>query len=189
MVIPACKELGDSARIMFSEENDIIMKLRAEHFACPLLAVLTLAIGVGFVRAAEAVVSFIDRAVMSREQPPEENIGVISTENYKSLSTQQPTHGRVLACYDPNILPIWHELKRDEVFKATLTDAHGVMNCSDMIEISKVHLNGDTEPELVVRGKGNLCAASGNCGYWVFEKRGSQLRKLVSSWKGNNSFR
>ena len=39
---------------MFSEENDIIMKLRAEHFAGPLLAVATLAMGIWVVSAIDA---------------------------------------------------------------------------------------------------------------------------------------
>ena len=39
---------------MFSEENDIIMKLRAEHFAGPLLAIATLAMGIWVVSAINA---------------------------------------------------------------------------------------------------------------------------------------
>src|SRR4030095_9755279 len=79
-------------------------------------------------------------------------------------------------------LPIWHELKGDEVFKDMLSDSTGVMNCSDMIEIAKVDLNGDGNKEFLVRGKGpHLCSATGNCGYWVFEERDSRFRKLLAS--------
>src|SRR4030095_11597368 len=115
------------------------MQRTARVYLSPIAALVTVAIGVGFVRAAETVASLFEpAALVNREQPPEENIGVTSTENFNSFLPQRTTHGRVLACYDPNILPIWHELKGDEVFKDMLSDSTGVMNCSDMIEIAKV---------------------------------------------------
>ena len=52
----ACNELGSPATIMFSEENDIIMKLRAKHFAGPLFAVATLAMGIWVVFAINTLV-------------------------------------------------------------------------------------------------------------------------------------
>jgi hypothetical protein len=56
-VLRACKRLGGPDTIMFSKENDIIMKLRAEHFAGPLLAVATLAMGIWVVSAIDANIS------------------------------------------------------------------------------------------------------------------------------------
>src|SRR5687767_11183555 len=111
------------------------MQSRTRFYLSPIAALVTLAIGVGFVRAAETVVSFFEpAAITGRESPMEENIGVTSTENFKSFLPEKTTQGRVLACYDPNILKIWHELKQDEVFKQAISNSTGVMNCSDMIE-------------------------------------------------------
>lgn len=162
------------------------MERTARVYLSPIVALLTLAIGVGFVRAAETVISLFEpaAALVGREQPTEDNIGVTSSENFKSFQPNNAatvTHGRVLSCYDPTILPIWPELKRDEEFKDRL-DQTGVMNCSDMIAIEKVDLNSDGSAEFLVRGKGPyLCSAVGNCGFWIFEETKSRPRILLSA--------
>ena len=161
------------------------MERTVRVYLSPVVALVTLVIGVGFVRAAETVISLFEpAAVVSREQLTEENIGVRSSENFKSFEQHDSasvTHGRVLSCYDPTILPIWPELKHDEGFKDRLYQT-GVMNCSDMVEIEKVDLNFDGSAEFLVRGKGPyLCSAVGNCGFWIFEETKSRPRTLLSA--------
>jgi hypothetical protein len=148
-----------------------------------LMAVVTMTIGVGFVRAAGIVMSlFADAAFISREQPAEENIGVTSTQNFRTLAPQNSGQGRVLSCYDLNILPIWRELKSDSQFIERLSVSNGVMNCSDMVEIRKVDLNQDGVKEFLVHGKGPyLCSAMGNCGFWVFEQKQPGVRILLTA--------
>lgn len=159
------------------------MERTASVYLGPVVALMTLAIGVGFVRAAEAVVSLFEpAAVVSQEQPTEENIGVTSSENFKSFEPERTTRGRVLACYDTDILPIWHKVKEDKVFQDMLSEFHGVMNCSDMIEIFKTDLNGDEKyRELLVRGKHPYLCSNGNCGYWIFEEKESRFMRLLAA--------
>src|SRR5215204_4901208 len=137
-----------------------------------LVAVVTMTIGVGFVRAAGIVMTlFADAALVSEDQPAEENIGVTSTQNSRTFSPQTSGQGRVLSCYDLNILPFWPELKNDSEFIKRLGVSNGVINCSDMVEIRKLDLNHDGIAEFLVRGKGPfLCSAMGNCGFWIFEQ-------------------
>lgn len=159
------------------------MERIARVYLSPVVALVTLVIGVGFVRAAETIISFFEpAALVSREQPSEENIGVTSSENFKSFEPERTTQGRVLACYDPTILPIWPELKRDEEFKDRMDQRTGVMNCSDMLEVKKVDLSFDGKAEFLVGGKGPyLCGAVGNCGFWIFEETKSRPRILLSA--------
>ena len=162
------------------------MERTARVYLSPVVALMTLAIGVGFVRAAETVIYLFEPAAfVSREQTTEENIGVRSSENFKSFESHDATtvtQGRVLSCYDPRILPIWPELKRDTEFKDRLDQRTGVMNCSELIEIEKVDLNIDGSAEFLVRGKGqHLCSAVGNCGFWIFEETKARPRILLSA--------
>jgi hypothetical protein len=155
------------------------MKVSARVYLSPMAALVTMAIGVGVVWAGGTVATLFESRP---EEAVEENIGVSSTENFKSFQKPKATHGRVLACYDPTILPLWHELKNDEVFNDLLSNSHGVMNCSDMIAVDRVDLDGDGSGEFVVRGKSPyLCSASSDCGFWVFEKKVSQLRKILAA--------
>lgn len=83
--------------------------------------------------------------------------------------------------HDPQVLPIWHQLKKDEGFKYRVGHSHDSANCSEMIEVYRVDLNRDGKKEILVRGKNfQLCSAVGNCGLWVFEKTGSRFKKLLS---------
>ena len=54
-------------------------------------------------------------------------------------------------------------------------------DCAEMLEIKPVDLNADGAKELLVRGKYDLCGATGNCNFWIFAKRGERYRKLLSS--------
>ena len=159
------------------------MQSRARIYLSPIAALVTLAIGVGFVRAAETVVSLFEPAAFTgRESPMEENIGVTSTENFKSFLPERTTRGRVLACYDPAVLQIWQELKTDIGFRERLQLSTGLFNCSEMVQVNRLDLNRDGNQEFLVRGKGTVqCAGIGNCGYWIFEIKDGVVRRLMSS--------
>lgn len=155
------------------------MHTTARVYLSPIAALVTLAIGVSFVYAARSVAVFYEPR---QEQATEENIGVTSTENFKSLLPQKITQSHALACYDPTILPIWHELKKDKVFTDLLGSSSGVVNCSDIIGIEKADLDGDGNEDFLVRGNSpHLCSATRDCGFWVFEEEVSQFRKLLAS--------
>src|SRR5215213_9157629 len=141
-------------------------------FLSPIAGIVTMAIGVGCVLGIEMVTSLFaaSATAVRQEQQREENIGVASTENFKSFLPERKTEGLVLSCYDPTILPVWKELKKDEGFNDRLDGATGVMNCSDMLDVRKVDLNDDGTEEFLARGKASpLCGATGNCGLWIFD--------------------
>ncbi|HVF31167.1 MAG TPA: hypothetical protein VNA22_09355 [Pyrinomonadaceae bacterium] len=86
-----------------------------------------------------------------------------------------------LSCYDPHILPIWSELKKDEQFEQRLDGETGRLNCSEMLEVRRLDLNRDGSEEVIARGKGpDLCSATGNCGFWVFEHENGRTLVLLS---------
>jgi hypothetical protein len=42
-------------------------------------------------------------------------------------------------------------------------------------------LNADGTPKILVRGKYDLCGATGNCAFWIFAKRGKGYHKLLAA--------
>lgn len=51
-----------------------------------------------------------------------------------------------------------------------------------MFEIFKFDLNSDGRKEIILRGKVfGMCGATGNCGFWIFEKKGKKYRKVLRS--------
>jgi hypothetical protein len=163
------------------------MRNTVRFYLSPLAAFLTLGIGIGCVRAADVVTAFFTGpdVTVRTSQPAQENIGVTSTDNFRSFEPNDArpvAKGRVLSCYDLTILPVWRELKDDQEFKDRIRNTTGVMNCSDMIEIEKVDLNFDGSREVVVRGKGPyLCDLAADCGFWIFDNTETGLRKLLAA--------
>lgn len=156
------------------------MNLCYRDFLGPMIGVVTLATGIGLVSLVAVVSSLLAEPVTVERQ---ENIGVTSSENFKTLGPLPGREGRVLACYDPNILPLWKELKADAQFQEWLDGTGGVINCADMVEIRKVDLNRDGQDEALVRGKGpTLCGATGNCGFWIFNKKGMKWTAILSGY-------
>ena len=181
-VLRACKRLGGPDTIMFSKENDIIMKIKAEDFAGPLLGFATLAVGVGFV-AAIAYLASLFTAGASIVQPA----AAAKPETYDFFSaakvaTIEEPQGQELSCYDLHLLPVWNALKNDDEFSERVGHSNDSANCSDMLEVERVDLNRDGRKELLVRGKNfHLCGATGNCGFWVFEEGRTRPRMLLSA--------
>ena len=87
-----------------------------------------------------------------------------------------------LPCYDLDILPIWHELKKDSRFTGALRHSTGLVDCSEMVQVKRLDLNQDGTEEFLVRGKGPVqCGGIGNCNYWIFEYGHGSTRKLLAS--------
>ena len=180
-VLRACKALGVAGTIMFSEENDIIMKLRAEHFAGPLLGFATLAIGIGLVTAIAYLASFfaVGPPVAHTVAPKAETYDFFSAPKVAPVEAsprQEPS------CYDLSLLPVWNVLKQDDEFSERVGYSEDGANCSEMLEVERVDLNRDGKKEFLVRGKNShLCGATGNCGFWVFEEGRTRARLLLSA--------
>lgn len=84
-------------------------------------------------------------------------------------------------CHDKQILPVWNELKKNSYFKEWEESFFMSTDCADMLEVKYVDLNKDGTQEILLRGKnGNLCSAVGNCGFWIFQKRGKIYTNLLA---------
>jgi hypothetical protein len=147
------------------------MKLAVKVFLHVLLAGVTMAIGVAFVLAL--------RLLTPSSKPPATEPPPPVLRPLESVTI--PRTSLELACYDPHILPIWSELKKDDEFKDRIDGETGQLNCSEMLEVRRLDLNRDGNDEVVVRGKGpDLCSGTGNCGFWVFERLNGRTRVLLS---------
>ncbi|PYS99760.1 MAG: hypothetical protein DMF63_09645 [Acidobacteria bacterium] len=151
------------------------MQISGRHFISPLAAVLTLTIGLAVAAAINTNFSlFSSSAVVPNKVP----VVVRPAEN-----ADPPVRQKVeMSCYDLSILPIWHELKNDSSFKERLQFASGLVDCSEMLQVTKTDLNRDGNDEFLVRGKGTAqCGGIGNCGYWIFELKNGVVRKLLEA--------
>jgi hypothetical protein len=142
-----------------------------------LLGVATFGLGVLCVGVLQLFVSLIEAPVAT-------------TPNYEEL--QRAAHFEALpaspekaelSCYDPNILAIWQELKRDAKFRRALEVAPGRADCSNLLRVELVELDGDKFDEFIVWGKDmqRFCGATGNCDVWVFDLAKDRVSKLLSS--------
>lgn len=84
-------------------------------------------------------------------------------------------------CRDKKLLPVWNLLLNDEYFRERSGLLFDEPNCADMFEVLEFDLNRDGRKELLLRGKSSsLCGGTGNCGFWIFEKKGRKYRKLLT---------
>jgi hypothetical protein len=160
------------------------MQISARHLFSPLAAVVTLVIGVAVVVGFDTLTTLSQkRTTQTTAAKPSEAVPIAQPDFFATTPppVAQPPP-RALSCYDMNILPIWHELKKDEEFKDRVGYSSDSPDCSAMLEIETVDLNSDGKREFLARGKDfPLCSPVGNCGFWIFEKKGSRFRKLFSS--------
>jgi len=85
-------------------------------------------------------------------------------------------------CRSRTLLPVWISLIRDKYFKECASNFAYSGNCADMLEVKHVDLNQDGKKEILIRGANfNLCSAVGNCGFWIFEKKGRNYVRLLSA--------
>lgn len=97
-------------------------------------------------------------------------------------NTVKDVEGKKPFCKDKRILPIWDLIKKDEYFQRQSGGTFLNPNCSDIFEILNFDLNKDGNKEIILRGNSSgLCGATGNCGFWIFEKKGKKYRKILSS--------
>ena len=159
------------------------MKFKREHFTGPLFAAFTLLVGIGCVAGIGYVASLFSQAeplpIQAAELPKP---GTYDFFSAPKVAPEEPVYPKKLSCYDLTILPIWNVLKNDEQFKERVGFSDDSPDCSEMLEIERVDLNGDGSKEILVRGKNfHLCGATGNCGFWVFEKLRTRPRMLLSA--------
>lgn len=87
-----------------------------------------------------------------------------------------------LSCRDEKIIPVWKELLRDKYFREWEQNFHESLDCKDMIETKEFDLNQDNKQEILIRGKNfNLCSAVGNCGFWIYKRKGNRYKRLLYS--------
>lgn len=83
-------------------------------------------------------------------------------------------------CRNPKILPIWNAIRRDKELREDLDTEQ--TDCAGIFELKNVDLNQDGKMEILVRGLAPpMCGGTGNCRFWVFEKKGGSFRILLSS--------
>ena len=130
------------------------MQISARHFISPLAAVVTLAMGIAVVAAINTFFSlFSSSAAVANEAP----LVVRPWDNTDPIKPQKLE----LSCYDLSILPIWHELKRDDEFQRVMGITQGTTDCSDLLEIRRQDLNSDGSKEFLVRAKSASVAQPG----------------------------
>jgi hypothetical protein len=85
-------------------------------------------------------------------------------------------------CRDKRILPVWNQLVNDKTFKEWEADARDSLDCALMLDVKELDLNRNGRKEILLRGNNsNLCSPVGNCGFWIYEKKGRKYRKLLAS--------
>jgi hypothetical protein len=85
-------------------------------------------------------------------------------------------------CKDPRILPVWNALRLDKDFRERLEYTTETPDCTAMFEIKFADLNRDGRVEILVRGRtAQLCGATGNCEFWVLERKGKRYRIILSA--------
>lgn len=103
-------------------------------------------------------------------------------EQYFPVFAAQKTNERKQPfCRNRKILPVWNLIRKDKYFLEQSGGSFSSPNCSDMFEALDFDLNGDGAKEILLRGKSDdLCGGTGNCGFWIFERKGRRYRKILS---------
>ena len=155
------------------------MQSSLRHRLSPIAGIGTLAIGLGFV----AVLQFFLTLLSEGPSASSEIDADAPVPLLRPLDSVTAPKGVLeLSCYDPRILPIWHELKRDRYFQDGLAMFPGQHDCSELLKVKREDLNGDRQDEFFVSGKNTpLCGATGNCDLWVFGIRDGRMTQLLHS--------
>ena len=156
--------------------------------SCPLFIFLTCAmIGAAAVYLGTIADSHTDPGDQYRHQPEHDELSRTGV-GYGSGSGTAPkvrtdldaTVG-TLSCRNARLRPMWELLLRDENFQFFTDGLRHDADCSDILRIRKIDLNGDGKKEIIVAGwNWALCSATGNCGVWIFEKKRGRFIKLLS---------
>jgi len=141
---------------------------------------MTLGIGLGFVALLQMFAYHSsDSPAAAHKVEPTEILIARPGENPPLTSPSKLE----LSCYDPQILPVWHELKKDKKFKAWTKDVVGIYDCAAMLEVKQIDLNNDGQLEVLARGKDFPLCGNGRagCGFWIFSNRNDRHRVLLSA--------
>ena len=150
------------------------MNFSLRNHLSPLVAIMTLALGIGLALAVDIITSTFQSKPVGH---------AIATSSPEMVDQDSPPASVELSCYDFTILPIWHELKRDASFRHALEMFPGKVDCSDLVRVERVEIDGDKFDEFIVWGKDSqsFCGATGNCSVWVFDVAKDRVSKLLSS--------
>lgn len=139
----------------------------------PLVGVVTMTVGVLFVFALQFAPSFSSDPVVAQ-------VATVNVAENKELFDLNATE---LSCFDPSILLVWRVLKQDHYFWRSTVAFPGRYDCSDIVEIKRIDLDGDGESEFLVSGKDTrlFCGGLANCDLWIFGKREGRMTRLLHS--------
>jgi hypothetical protein len=155
-------------------KREILMRIASRTYLGPFVAVVTLLIGLAFVWTAQRTL-----AVWTAKPP---TVVADARRSYGVKITHTVERSRSgLSCYDPTILPIWTELRRDSMFRKGLGQVIDE-DCSEILLLSREDFNGDGIDEIFVIGKHPLlCGPTANCYMWLFNEQDGHWIILLRS--------
>jgi hypothetical protein len=158
------------------------MQISARHFVGPLAAIVTLATGIGLVAAVRTAAAFFSTPVAVARASVAEPNTYYDFNSVPRIETPPPPEPSELSCDDPDLLPIWQAVKNDKEFRDRTSNLGATLNCATLLDVKRVDLNRDGNDEFLVRGNDiPLCGGTGNCLFWIFEKRRSKMNLLLAA--------
>ena len=83
---------------------------------------------------------------------------------------------RPIQCHDQILKPVMKIMFKDSEVREEVNRRIEVDECTDLFEHTLADLNSDGVNEILVRGV--PCGATGNCAFWIFQRRGQKYRVL-----------
>ena len=133
-------------------------------------------------------ISIVEKeSLIQNEIEKEFGIGLVqgygTGTGYRRLN--EPVYVPVLhepTCNNKKLLPIWNELIKESEFQELAKDFYRNADCSIMLDVMAIELNGDGQKELILQGNNpNLCSRT-DCRVWIFEKKGNKYKQILQSW-------
>lgn len=142
----------------------------------PLTMLVTLAIGIALVAGVDTLSS-----TTVNKNPPSTPTTAYDFFSAPRVEPDEPQAPSELTCYDPHLLGVWQEIRKDKEFIERTSERFEDLDCSSLLDIKPIDLNRDGDPEFFVRGKNvPLCGGTGNCLFWIFEKKNSRMAVLLA---------
>lgn len=159
-----------------------------------LFGILIFGIGTTFALYFSGEFQYLDRGtieVAKSDQIESHGIGYGSGSGTATGTTKPeseiPRKQGQLTCTDKRFAKVWRVLKQDEDFKRSADELLYDADCSRSIDIRKIDLNGDGSKEILIKGTNYfLCSATGTCNFWVLQKNGSRLERILVGYDYSN---
>jgi hypothetical protein len=156
------------------------------YFAVALLAFSVGSfVAIEFRQTPNEKIAVIEQNEMRTENDAKNNTGIGFGTGYAIRRLNEPAYVRELhkpTCKNRKLLPVWNELRKDEEFRELEKDFYMNADCSKMLDVEKMDLNGDGQNEFILWGNnGNLCGATGSCSLWIYEKENGKYKLLLRS--------